>query len=184
MVKGQVVHTTKAVDVSLDSSAWALDGGEWSTLCSLCCTPGVRACGTHWVGAGWVLELFWMYWRRETCLVPAGRPTDHPACIDNICGTTCDLFLCIMHVKTETHILRTECLFCSFQLWSVFPVLSVLKWDVRCQNQSEKYKVAVERAGHWLLWTRDRITLCTVQCKCVCQKWFGFCNDVSFQLKI
>ena len=81
-----------------------------------------------------------------------------------------------MYVKTETHVLCTECLFCSFQVWSVFPcmlppVLSVLKWNVGCQNQSEKYsEVAVERAGHWLLWTRDRITLCTVQCKCVCVK--------------
>jgi hypothetical protein len=48
--------------------ALALDGGEWSSLCSSCFAASERASGTHCIG-GWTLQ------RREKSLALAGNHT-------------------------------------------------------------------------------------------------------------
>jgi hypothetical protein len=58
----------------------ALDGGEWSALCSCRFTPRERAPGTHWIG-GWAGPRAGLDAAvREKFPAPAGtRTPDHPA---------------------------------------------------------------------------------------------------------
>jgi len=43
----------------------ALDACEWSTSCPGRCTPGDKAWGRYWVGAGCAPEPVWTYGGRE-----------------------------------------------------------------------------------------------------------------------
>ena len=71
----------------------------------------------------------------------------------------------LVHVRDSSKVQFSKCLVCNAQCIT-------LQCDVRCEMSEQEYKVQQGSSwkGRTLLWTRDRITLCAVQCECVCQK--------------
>jgi hypothetical protein len=67
------MKTYGGVDVKIHVFlTWTLDGGEWSASRPGRFTPGERAPGIHWIGAGWAPEPIWTTWKGEKCLPLTG----------------------------------------------------------------------------------------------------------------